>query len=316
MRLVFMGTPDFAVPVLEALRAQQHEIVQVYTQPPRPAGRGKALRPSPVHRAAEAAGIPVRCPTRLRHDVAEHAFFRALDADLAIVVAYGLILPQTMLDAPRLGCLNVHASLLPRWRGASPIQSAILAGDGRSGVSIMQMDAGLDTGDVLAEAAIDLSPRETASGLHDRLSLLGAELLLETLQRPFAPTPQPEHGVTYAERLTRESGRIDWRDTAAAIDRQIRGLTPWPGAFTTLDGVVLKIGAAEPVAIDHALADDAAMTPGTTLDSKLTILCGRNTEGESNALRITRLQRPGKAMMPAEAFLRGTPLAKGTRLGE
>ncbi|NVN04202.1 methionyl-tRNA formyltransferase [Asaia spathodeae] len=303
MRLVFMGTPDFAVPVFDALRADGHDIVHVYTQPPRPAGRGKALRPSPVQNAAERAGITVRSPVRIRNNEEEQAFFESLDADLGIVVAYGLILPQRMLDAPGRGCLNVHASLLPRWRGASPIQSALLAGDARSGISIMQMDAGLDTGDVLAEAAIDLAPDETASTLHDRLSFLGAELLIETLRRPFAPVPQSGQGVTYAERLTRETGRIDWRNPATILDRQVRGLTPWPGAFTTQDGTVLKIGQARIVARAH----DAA--PGIALDDALTIACG---EG---ALQILTLQRPGKAMMAASDFLRGTPVPEGTTLG-
>lgn len=304
MRLVFMGTPDFAVPVFESLRAAGHEIVHVYTQPPRPAGRGKALRPSPVQNAAERAGIAVRSPVKIKSNEEEQAFFESLAVDLGIVVAYGLILPQRMLDAPGRGCLNVHASLLPRWRGASPIQSALLAGDTRSGISIMQMDAGLDTGDVLAEAAIDLASDETASTLHDRLSFLGAELLIETLRRPFAPVPQPEQGVTYAERLTRETGRINWRNPAEILDRQIRGLTPWPGAFTTQDGIVLKIGQARIVEGSHAA------TPGAALDDSLTIACGRH------ALRILTLQRPGKAMMAASDFLRGTQVPKGTILGE
>ncbi|WP_122039871.1 methionyl-tRNA formyltransferase [Asaia bogorensis] len=308
MRLVFMGTPDFSVPVLKALIAAGHEVVQVYTQPPRPAGRGKALRPSPVHSAAEAEGIAVRSPVRIRQNEEELAFFESLQADCAIVVAYGLILPQRMLDAPRLGCLNIHASLLPRWRGASPIQSAILAGDRRSGVSIMQMDAGLDTGDVLAEAAVDLSLTETASTLHDRLSFLGAELLLETLRRPFAPVPQPEEGVTYAEKLTRETGRIDWNQPATIIDRQIRGLTPWPGAFTTQDGTVLKIGEANLVPL--AASGEANVSAGTVLDDALTVRCG------DDALQILRLQRPGKAMMNATDYLRGTPMPKGTCLGQ
>jgi len=303
MRLVFMGTPDFAVPVFEALRADGHDIIHVYTQPPRPAGRGKALRPSPVQNAAERAGIPVRCPVRIRHNEEEQAFFESLDAELGIVVAYGLILPQRMLDAPLKGCLNVHASLLPRWRGASPIQSAILSGDRRSGISIMQMDAGLDTGDVLAEAALDLTENETASTLHDRLSCLGAELLLETLRRPFAPVPQSDQGITYAERLTRETGRLDWHNPADRLDRQIRGLTPWPGAFTTLNGTVLKIGQAR--IVECATQE----TPGSALDDMLTIACGKN------ALQILTLQRPGKAMMAASDFLRGTPVPKGTSLG-
>lgn len=303
MRLVFMGTPDFAVPVFEALLAEGHEIVQVYTQPPRPAGRGKALRPSPVQNAAERRGIPVRTPLRIRNNEEEQAFFESLDADLGIVVAYGLILPQRMLDAPSRGCLNIHASLLPRWRGASPIQSAILAGDARSGVAIMQMDAGLDTGDVLAEASVDLTETETASSLHDRLCVLGADLLIKTLSHPFKPVRQSEQGVTYAERLTRETGRIDWSKSAEIIDRQIRGLTPWPGAFTTQDGIVLKIGKARVVSQAHT------STPGTTLDDALTIACG------DNALQILTLQRPGKAMMAASDFLRGTPVSKGVSLG-
>lgn len=303
MRLIFMGTPDFAVPSLKALVEAGHEIAAVYTQPPRPAGRGKQVRRSPVHEAAEALGFMVRTPARVRRDTAEHAAFAALDADAAIVAAYGLILPPEMLGAPREGCLNVHASLLPRWRGASPIQSAILAGDTRSGVSIMQMDEGLDTGAVLAEASVDLATDETASTLHDRLAALGASLLVETLAHPKIATPQPQEGVTYAERLTRESGRIDWTRSAVAIDRQIRGLTPWPGAYTTLNGEMLKIGAAD------MLVDDIKGMPGDVLDNHLTIACG------SGALRLTRLQRPGRAMMEADAFLRGQPLPRGTHLG-
>lgn len=307
MRLIFMGTPDFAVPCLQALHAAGHEIAAVYTQPPRPAGRGKALRRSPVHEAAEKLGLTVRTPAKVRRETAEHEAFAALNADAAIVAAYGLILPQIMLDAPRLGCLNVHASLLPRWRGASPIQSAILAGDPRSGISIMQMDAGLDTGAVLAEAAIDISPDETASSLHDRLSALGARLLLQTIANPLSATPQPDDGVTYAERLTRDSGRIDWTRPAVEIDRQIRGLTPWPGAFTLWDGVVLKIGGA--IVLNDVDGPSAKSVPGEVLDDRLTVACGAGT------LRLTFVQRPGRAMMDAESFLRGHSLHKGIRLG-
>lgn len=304
MRLIFMGTPDFAVPSLHALLEAGHDIAAVYTQPPRPAGRGKALRPSPVQIAAERAGIPVRTPARVRKDQAEHAAFAALEADVAVVAAYGLILPSAMLQAPRLGCLNVHASLLPRWRGASPIQSSILAGDSLTGISIMQMNEGLDTGDVLAEASTEIAADETAATLHDRLAAMGANLLVNTLLRPFMPTPQPETGVTYAERLTRESGRIDWSEAAIEIDRQIRGLTPWPGAFTTLDGDVWKIGSAERT--DGVLGAQAGMT----LDDMLTIQCGKD------ALRLTRIQRPGRSMIAADAFLRGQPVAKGTLFGD
>jgi len=303
MRLIFMGTPDFSVPALHALLEAGHEVVAVYTQPPRPAGRGKALRRSPVHEAAEAAGIEVRTPARVRRDATEHAAFAALNADATVVAAYGLILPKEMLDAPRLGCLNIHASLLPRWRGASPIQSSILAGDTQSGVSIMQMDEGLDTGAVLLEEATPISATDTASTLHDRLSEIGSRLVVRALAEQPTPVPQPADGVTYAERLTRDDGRIDWTRTAAEIDRQIRGLTPWPGAFTTLDGVVLKIGTATPL-------PDAAHNapPGTTLDGALTIACG------TGAIRIDHVQKPGRSMMSAADFLRGQPVPKGTGL--
>ncbi|MFT8353345.1 MAG: methionyl-tRNA formyltransferase [Gluconobacter japonicus] len=303
MRLIFMGTPDFAVPALHALMAAGHEIVAVYTQPPRPAGRGKAVRRSPVHEAAEAAGIEVRTPARVRKDVAEHEAFAALNADAAVVAAYGLILPKAMLDAPRLGCLNIHASLLPRWRGASPIQSSIVAGDSQSGVSIMQMDEGLDTGAVLLEEATPISASDTASTLHDRLSEIGGRLIVRALQEQPAAMPQPEEGVTYAHMLKREDGRIDWSRSCEDIDRQIRGLTPWPGAFTTLDNVVLKIGAATPV------PEQSGSDAGTAIDDALTIACG------TGALRIERIQKPGRSMMNASDFVRGQAVPKGTRLG-
>lgn len=305
MRLVFTGTPDFSVPALRALHAAGHEIVAVYCQPPRPAGRGKKLQASPVQQAAEELGLLVRHPLSLRKNEPEWADFAALQADAAIVAAYGLILPQPMLDAPRLGCLNIHASLLPRWRGASPIQSAILAGDTQSGVTIMQMEAGLDTGPMLLREAVPITASTTATSLHDALSALGADMALRVLADMPTPTPQPEEGVTYAPRLTREDGRIDWAKTATEIDRQIRALTPWPGTFTTLpDGTVLKIGAATPL-------PDAKHTaqPGTVLDDALTIACG------SGAVRLSRLQKPGRGMMDADAFLRGQPLPAGTLLG-
>ncbi|QEO18497.1 methionyl-tRNA formyltransferase [Acetobacter vaccinii] len=309
MRLVFMGTPDFSVPALHALHEAGHEIVAVYSQPPRPAGRGKALRPSPVQQAAEALGLCVRHPVSLRNKPEEWQAFADLNADVAIVAAYGLILPQPMLDAPRLGCLNIHASLLPRWRGASPVQSAILAGDTQSGVTIMQMEAGLDTGPMLLREAVPLTPQTTASTLHDTLSALGASMVVRILAHTPArlptPHPQPEDGVTYAPRLTRDDGRIDWQQSADAIDRRIRALTPWPGTFTTLaDGTVLKIGAAQPDPDMPASAD-----PGTIVDDRLSVACGDGT------IRLTRLQRPGKGMMEAEAFLRGQPLPAGTHLG-
>lgn len=303
MRLAFMGTPDFAVPALYALRDAGHEIVVVYTQPPRPAGRGKALRPSPVHHAAESLGIPVRCPEKLRNVAEEQAWFASQNLDAAIVAAYGLILPKAMLGAPRLGCLNIHASLLPRWRGASPIQSAILAGDTESGATIMQMDVGLDTGDMLASVAVPITAVTTASSLHDELAALGAKLVVEVLSENPPPIPQPEQGVTYAARLAKEDGRIDWTKPADAIDRQVRALTPWPGAFTTLAGETLKIGAVD-------LIQGMTGKPGTTLDDRLTIACG-----DDSALRIRRIQRPGRGMMEAEAFLRGQPVSAETQLG-
>jgi len=301
MRLIFMGTPDFSVPALHALVAAGHEIAAVYSQPPRPAGRGQSVRLSPVHQAALDLGLEVRTPARVRRDAAEHAAFAALGADAAVVAAYGLILPAEMLAAPRLGCLNIHASLLPRWRGAAPIQAAVLHGDTRSGVSIMQMDEGLDTGAVLAEEAVALDGTTTASSLHDALSAMGARLIVDVLANPRPAVPQPEAGVTYAARLTRDDGRIDWTRTAAQIDRQIRGLTPWPGTWTTLAGTVIKIGAAMP--------EDATAPPGTTIDDRLLVACAQG------ALRITRLQRPGKGMMDAADFLRGHPVAGGTHLG-
>ena len=305
MRLVFMGTPDFAVPALRALHAHGHDIAAVYSQPPRPAGRGKAVRPSPVQRAAEELGLEVRHPVSLRANQAEWDSFAALQADAAIVAAYGLILPPAMLTAPRLGCLNIHASLLPRWRGASPIQSAILAGDTKSGVTIMQMEAGLDTGPMLRADSVPITAATTASTLHDQLALMGAELVLHVLTEGAAPQTQPEEGVTYAPRLTREDGRINWQESATAIDRRIRALTPWPGTFTTLpDGTVIKIGAA-------ALSGDQPHAPpGTILDDRLSIACGEGS------IRLLALQRPGRGMMLADAFLRGQTLPAGLRLGE
>ena len=230
MRLAFMGSPDFAVPALHALHAAGHEIVAVYTQPPRPAGRGQAVQLCPVHRAALALGLPVRTPARLRRDEQQWQDFAALDLDGAVVAAYGLILPQQMLDAPRRGCLNIHASLLPRWRGAAPIQAAILAGDTQTGVTIMQMQAGLDTGPMLLAESVPITPTTTASDLHDTLAAMGARLVLRVLDESPAPVPQPETGVTHVTKLSRADGQIDWTRTAAEIDRQIRALNPWPCA--------------------------------------------------------------------------------------
>jgi methionyl-tRNA formyltransferase len=301
MRLAFMGSPDFAVPALLALHGAGHTIAAVYCQPPRPAGRGYALRPCPVQAAAERLGLPVRTPARLRSDTAAHGAFAALDLDAAVVAAYGLILPPPMLEAPRRGCLNIHASLLPRWRGAAPIQAAILAGDTRTGVTVMQMDAGLDTGPMLLAEAVPIPPRATAALLHDVLGDLGAQLILRALDEDPRPMPQPDDGVTYALRLNREDGRIDWTRDAEAIDRQVRAFDPWPGTFTRFSGMVLKVLEAGP--------EPGEGTPGTVLDDELLVACGRG------ALRLTRVQRAGRGPLGAETFLRGHPVPAGTHFG-
>jgi methionyl-tRNA formyltransferase len=301
MRLAFMGSPDFSVPALRALHGAGHEIAMVYCQPPRPAGRGYALRPCPVQAAAEALGLPVRTPSRLRSDAAEQQAFGALGLDAAVVAAYGLILPQAMLDAPRRGCLNIHASLLPRWRGAAPIQAAVLAGDAETGVTIMQMDAGLDTGPMLLREAVPIGPTTTSAELHDVLAAMGARLVLRALAEAPAPMAQSVEGVTYAAKLTREAGRIDWTRDAVQIERQVRAFDPWPGTFTTLGGAVLKVLRAEVV--------EGNGTPGTVLDDRLTVGCGQG------ALRLTRVQLAGRPAMAADAFLRGYPVAVGTMVG-
>ncbi|MEM7497285.1 MAG: methionyl-tRNA formyltransferase, partial [Pseudomonadota bacterium] len=276
-----------------------------YTQPPRPAGRGKALRPSPVHRAAEARAIPVETPERFR-DAAVIEGFRALAPDIAVVVAYGQILPQAALDIPRLGCLNAHASLLPRWRGAAPIQRAIMAGDRETGVSVMQMEAGLDTGPVLAREATPIGSGCTAGSLHDRLATLSARLMVETLARlatgPVAADPQPSEGVTYAAKIEKAEARIDWARSAAEVSAQIRGLSPFPGAWCEIGGARVKVLMAE------ALDGDAGLPPGTAADDALTIAC------ENGRIRLTRLQRAGRGPQEAADFLRGFPVAAGTRL--
>jgi methionyl-tRNA formyltransferase len=296
-----MGSPDFAVPALRALHNAGHDIAAVYCQPARPAGRGQAVRRCPVHVAAEALGLPVRTPARLRTDPQAQADFAALRLDVAVVAAYGLILPQAMLDAPRRGCLNIHASLLPRWRGAAPIQAAILAGDQETGITIMQMEAGLDTGPMLRARAVPITPHTTTALLHDELAAIGAELVLSVLDTPPAPTPQPGDGATYAPKLSREDGRIDWTRSADAIDRQVRAFDPWPGTFTLLEGTVLKVLSVAPT--------DATGEPGTVLDAGLTVACG------TGAVRLTRVQLPGRGPLDAAAFLRGHPVHPGTRLG-
>lgn len=296
LRLAFMGSPDFAVPALRALHAA-HDVVAVYCQPPRPAGRGQKETPCPVHRAALELGLPVHTPVRVRRDAAQHASFAALDLDVAVVAAYGLILPPAMLEAPRRGCLNIHASLLPRWRGAGPIQAAILAGDGESGITIMRMEEGLDTGPMLLKGSVAITPRMTATELHDALSPLGAALILRALAEDPALVAQPEDGATYAPKLAKEDGRIDWRQDAAALDRRVRALTPWPGCFFTHGQETLRLLAAEPA--------EGGGAPGLVLDAAPTIACGQG------ALRLTRLQRAGRAPMAAAEFLRGYALAPG-----
>ncbi len=309
MRLVFMGTPDFAVPVLQAFLAAGDEIAAVYTQPPRPAGRGYKLTPSPVQACAEAAGLPVRYPTSLKTPEAQ-AEFAALNVDAAVVVAYGLLLPAPILAAPRLGCFNLHASLLPRWRGAAPIQRAILAGDAETGVCAMQMDIGLDTGPVLARETVAIGPRMTVSELHDALAAIGAPLMLRALHQHAAghllPVPQAAEGVTYAAKLKSEESRLDWTQPAAMLDRQIRAFNPGIGTWCDWEGERLKILAAEPVSQQ---GEPGVALPGVALDDKGLIGCGQG------ALRLLRVQRAGKPALDIAALLNGKPLPAGTRLG-
>jgi methionyl-tRNA formyltransferase len=301
MRLAFMGSPDFAVPALVALVDAGHEIAAVYCQPPRPAGRGQAVRPCPVHLMAERLGLEVRTPTRLRGDATVQADFAALALDAAVVVAYGLILPEKLLAAPRRGCLNIHASLLPRWRGAAPIQAAILAGDAETGVTIMRMDAGLDTGPTLLHEVVPITATTTTAVLHDTLAAIGARLILRALAEDFPPVPQPTEGACYAPKLTRADAPIDWTADAVAIERQVRAFDPWPGTFTLLDGAMLKVLAAVPAPGDGK--------PGVVLDDRLTVACG------TGALRLTRVQLAGRAPLDTEAFMRGHPVPAGARLG-
>jgi methionyl-tRNA formyltransferase len=292
MKIVFMGTPEFSVPVLEVL-AQQHEIVAVYCQPPRPAGRGKADRPSPVQARAEALGLQVRHPVSLRSIEAQQDF-AALGADIAVVVAYGLILPQAVLDAPQLGCLNIHASLLPRWRGAAPIHRAIMAGDAETGICIMQMEAGLDTGPVLLRQVTPIAVEETTEDLHDRLSQMGAALILEVLPTlPQAALPQTEAGVTYATKIDKSEARIDWSRPAVEVDRQIRGLSPFPGAWCEIGGERVKL-------LRSRLAEGQGAA-GQVLGG-FTVACG---EG---AVEVMQAQREGKRPMAAAEVLRGLSL--------
>ena len=305
LRLVFMGSADFAVPVLGALLEAGHEVACVYAQPPRPTGRGHRERPVPVHAFAAARGLPVRTPASLK-DGGEHRAFAGLRAEAAVVAAYGLILPGSILAAPRLGCLNVHASLLPRWRGAAPIQRAILAGDGETGVTIMRMDGGVDTGPIVIAERVPITAEATAAGLGDTLSGMGGRLIVAALDGlsggALRPAPQPAAGVTHARRLDRDEGRLDWRRPAADLERAVRALNPWPGTWFRHGGERIKVLAAAVV------ETPAAAAPGTVVDGRLTVACG------SGALRLLRVQRGGRSPAEADAFLRGYPVAAGTGL--
>jgi methionyl-tRNA formyltransferase len=301
LRIVFMGTPAFAAVALKALVDAGHDVIAVYSQPPRPGGRrGLELQKLPVHALAEELGIAVRTPVSLKN-ADEAAAFAALQADVAVVAAYGLILPKAVLDAPRYGCLNIHASLLPRWRGAAPIQRAIMAGDARTGVTIMQMEAGLDTGPMLLKEELPIAADLNAGALHDALAETGAGLIVQALdQLPgLTPVPQPVEGVTYAAKITKEECRIDWRRSAAELDRHIRGLSPAPAAFSEINGERLTILAAD--------LTPGSGAPGTVIDDRLTVACG---EG---ALRPTLVKRAGKRAMSAEEMLRGFAVPKGTQ---
>src|SRR5262245_19026159 len=304
LRIVFMGTPAFAAVALNALIEAGHEIVAVYSQPPRPKGRGMETHKSPVHELADERGIAMRNPVSLR-SAEEAASFEALKADVAVVAAYGLILPKAVLDAPRYGCLNIHASLLPRWRGAAPIQRAIMAGDKETGVTIMQMEEGLDTGPMLLKEAMPIGTDMNAGALHDALAEMGARLICAALEKlpggGLKAEPQPADGVTYAAKITKEECRIDWRRSAAELNRHIRGLSPAPGAFTEIKGERLTILAAE-------IVPGPAGSSGVTLDDRLTIVCG------AGALRPTLLKRAGKRAMSVDELLRGFAVAQGTAL--
>ncbi|MEP3055693.1 methionyl-tRNA formyltransferase [Ascidiaceihabitans sp.] len=301
MRVVFMGTPEFSVPVLDAVLAAGHEVVCVYCQPPRPAGRGKKDRLTPVHARADALGLPVRHPVSVRTPDAL-AEFSALQADVAVVVAYGLILPQTILDAPAHGCVNIHASLLPRWRGAAPIHRAIMSGDTQTGVCIMQMEAGLDTGPVLLRRSTPISEAETTADLHDRLSEMGASAIVDVLADlpGLPPEIQPEDGVTYAAKIDKSEAAIDWAQPARNVDRLIRGLSPFPGAWFDFEGTRVKV-------LGSICVDGTGMA-GQVIDDALTVACA------DGAVRLTRLQRAGKAAQDVEVFLRGVSMPAGTQL--
>lgn len=300
MKLVFMGTPDFAVVTLKALVAAGHDIAAAYSQPPRPAGRGQGLRHSPVQDYAAAQGLDTRTPLSLK-SADEQQSFADLKADAAVVVAYGLLLPQAILDAPRFGCFNVHASLLPRWRGAAPIQRAIMAGDAETGVSIMRMEGGLDTGPVCKTDRIAIAPSTTAGMLHDKLAALGAALMVETLQALSVPcTEQSTEGVTYARKIEKSEAHINFSNSADEVRNHIHGLSPLPGAWVNIENARIKVLTCEVI--------EQAGEAGVTLDDQLGVACS------TKAIRLLSLQREGKGAMDAATFLRGFPVAKGTRL--
>jgi len=308
MRIAFLGTPDFAVAALKALITTGHQVVMVYAQPAAPRGRGQDLRPSPVQACAEAVGLPVRTPASMR-DPAEIEAFAALDLDLGVVAAFGQILPGAVLDAPRLGSINLHASLLPRWRGAAPIQRAIMAGDRVTGLNIMKMTEGLDEGPVLLSETLRIDALETAGSLHDRLAALGAKMVVEAVDGlsggALTPVPQPEDGVTYAKKIRPKEARIDWTKPAEAVDRRIRGLSPFPGAW------FMAPSDKGPMRIKALLSrvEEADGEPGTALDDDLLIACG------AGSVRLLRAQREGRAAQDAATFLRGFRLSAGAKVG-
>jgi methionyl-tRNA formyltransferase len=303
--LVFMGTPEFAATILGALIYARESILAVYTQPPRPAGRGHRVQPSPVQLLAERSGLAVRYPASLRNPEAI-AEFAALKPAVAVVAAYGLILPRAMLEVPPLGCLNVHASLLPRWRGAAPIERAILAGDRLTGITIMQMEEGLDSGPILLQQSLEIGPQATTGSLTAELARLGARLILEALDRArhgrLEPRPQPQAGITHAAKIRREEGRLDWRHEALSLERRVRAFTPAPGAFFEAMGERIRVLSAVP------LPGESGAGPGTVLDDRLSVACGKG------ALRLLQVQRAGRAPLDAAAFLRGFRIPVGTML--
>ena len=303
LRLAFMGSPDFAVPTLEAIILAGHDVACVYSQPPRPAGRGKELRQTAVHEAAARHGIEVRAPLNFKAQDDRDAF-AALGLDVAVVVAYGLLLPKAILDAPRLGCFNLHGSILPRWRGAAPIHRAVMAGDTLTGVQVMKMEVGLDTGPVMLTATTPIGETDTTGDVHDRLSLLGAGIMVEALAAleagPVSLQQQSIEGVTVAPKVSASEARIDWTQPGELVAARIRGMSPFPGAWFELDGQRIKVL--------HAVADAGAGAPGGVLDDDLKVACG------SGAVRLTRLQRAGKGQMTAHEFQRGARIAKGQTL--